>query len=372
MSGERRIALVGPFPPVRGGIARHTGLIGKALSARSDISLRQWGFYRQYPPLLYPGAEERDTTSSASAQNVLETLSGTNPKTWQKTAGEIRKWDPTTLIIPAWTFFLAPALGWIAAANKQAETCMVVHNAFDHERAGWKDKVSGWQLNKADRFVTHNQALANQLGLHFPDKPIDVFPHPVFDDFPAATGTLPRRKPTELLFFGLVRSYKGLDILLSALSRVDREDIFLTIAGEFWGDIGETRDQLRRLALEDRVELIPRFVSDEEAAELFQRADAVVLPYRTVTGSGVVSNAYHYGRAVIASDLPGFSEIVTDKETGWLFKAGDSDDLARVIANLEPDELRAAGERAARLGRTLSWDKLVEVIVDRPSIKPSH
>ena len=363
MDSKRRIAIVGPFPPIRGGIARHTGSIARALSTRDDVSVRLWGFYRQYPRMLYPGAGERDPDSSAHVEHVDETLGGTNPLSWHRTAQRIKTWSPTTLVIPAWTFFLAPALGWVARQNPQADRCMVVHNAFDHESAGWKDRICRFQLAQADRFVTHNHALKHELESRLPGKHADVFPHPVFDDFPAAKGTFPKRAKIELLFFGIVRPYKGLDILLEALALADSVDVKLTVAGEFWGDLAQTQDLIKRLGLTEKVELIPRFVSDTEAAELFHRADAVVLPYRSVTGSGVVSNAYHYGRAVIASDLPGLAEVVQNGKTGWLFQPGDPRDLARVIGSLAPSSLKTMGKAAAAFGASLSWSRLADLIV---------
>lgn len=363
MTSPRRIAVVGPFPPIRGGIARHTAALTRALAAQGPHEVRGWSFYRQYPRLLYPGADERDPAAQPHAAEA--TLGGTNPLSWAATARQVRAWSPDLLVMPAWTFFLAPALGSVARAARPTDCCMIVHNAFDHESAGWKDRVMRWQLAAADRFVTHNNALARELATRFPGTPARVFPHPVYDDFPAPLGTLPRRKPLELLFFGLVRPYKGLDILLDALARLGRQDIALTVAGEVWGNPDDTRRRIADLGLTDTVELIPRFVSDAEAAEYFHRADAIVLPYRTVTGSGVVANAYHYGRPVIASDLPGFAEIVTDGETGWLFPPEDAQALAALIGGLDRDKAAAAGTRAKALGDTLSWDRLAEVVLDQ-------
>ena len=271
-------------------------------------------------------------------------IDGINPLSWRRTARQIRDWGPDLLVFPAWTFFLAPALGSIArrARRNGAECCAVVHNAFDHEARAWKTRLSLWQMAQADRYLTHNDDLAAELGAHFPEARIDVFPHPVFDDFPEPAGTLPREAALELLFFGFVRPYKGLDLALDAVARSGRTDLRLTIAGEFWQGLDETRARIDRLGIAGQVEIIPRYVSDTETAELFDRADAVLLPYRSVTGSGVIPTACHFGRAVIATDLPGLAAVVRHGETGWLTPPGDIDVLAATIRGLEREATTAA------------------------------
>jgi glycosyltransferase involved in cell wall biosynthesis len=288
-------------------------------------------------------------------------LDGINPFTWIKAVRQIRKWSPDLLVLPAWTFFIAPALGWIAK-RCGAETCMIVHNMTDHETASWKTRLSLWQLTQADRFVTHNMALAGQINEHFPDRHVDVFPHPVFDDFPAPTGRLPREAEMELLFFGLVRPYKGLDILVDAFAKADRSDARLTIVGEFWGGLDELKSQIAGFNGNGQIDLIPQFVSDADAAEYFERSDVVVLPYRSVTGSGVIPTAYHYGRAVIASDLPGLADVIRENETGWLVKPEDADDLAQLISSLKRPVADVAGAQARAFGKTLNWERFAKLV----------
>ncbi len=366
MIKQRKIAVVGPTPPIRSGIARHTAAIARALAGREELTVRVWSFSRQYPRFLYPGAAERDEDGvPPSDLQIRFSIDGVNPLSWRRAAKEIRDWGPDLLVVPAWTFFLAPALGWIARQIRRdgVECCVVVHNAFDHEARAWKSKLNLWQLAQADRYVTHNDDLAAELGVNFPKAKIDVFPHPVFDDFPEPTGALPREAALELLFFGLVRPYKGLDLALDAVAKSGRADLRLTIAGEFWQGLDETRERISRLGLADQVELIPRYVSDAETAELFDRADAVVLPYRSVTGSGVIPTAYRYGRAVIATDLPGLAAVVRHDETGWLTPLGDIDALAAAIRGLDRETASRAGVAARAFGATLSWDRFADLVL---------
>lgn len=369
LAKPRKIAVVGPTPPFRSGIARHTAAVARALADRDDVTVRAWSFSRQYPKFLYPGATERaDDGLPPRGLQVGFTIDGVNPLSWRRTAREIGDWGPDMLLLPAWTFFLAPALGWIARRLRRdgVECCLIVHNAFDHEAAAWKAKLSLWQLAQADRFVTHNDDLAVELRAHFRQAMISVLPIPVSDDFPEPVGTLPREAALELLFFGLVRPYKGLDLALDAVAKSGRTDLRLTIAGEFWRGLEETRSRIDRLGLANQVELIPRYVSDAEAAELFNRADAVVLPYRSVTGSAVIPTAYRYGRAVIATDLPGLAAVVRHDETGWLTPPGDVDALATIIRGLDRETTARAGDAARAFGATLSWDRFAALVLGEP------
>ncbi len=371
---RRRTALIAPLPPIRSGVARHSAAVGRALAARPDVELRAWSFARQYPRLLYPGAAERDPRAAPDPRlPAREILRGASPASWRRTAREVADWAPDLVILPAWTFFLAPALAHVAGAARRAgaEVRMIVHNAFDHEEAWWKSRLSLMQLSRADAFLTHNAALAGTLAARLPGRPAAVFPHPVFDDLPEPTGALPRRAPLELLFFGLVRPYKGLDLAIDAFAASGRADARLTIAGEFWDGLEEARARIARLGLGDRVEIIPRFVSDAEAAELFARADAALLPYRSATGSGVIPTACRYGRAAICSDLPGLASVVEDGRTGRLFPAGDADALARIIAGLDRDEAARMGAAAAAFGRTLSWERFAALLLD-PIAEPGR
>jgi glycosyltransferase involved in cell wall biosynthesis len=324
------------------------------------LTVRIWSFSRQYPKFLYPGADERAEDGAPPGDLRVDfSIDGVNPLSWRRTARKIRDWGPDLLVFPAWTFFLAPALGWIARRirREDVECCAVVHNALDHEAKAWKTKLSLWQLAQADRYVTHNDDLAAELGGYFPQARIDVFPHPVFDDFPMPTGVLPREAALELLFFGFVRPYKGLDLLLDAVAKSGRADLRLTIAGEFWQGLDETRARIDRHGIADKVEIIPRYVSDIETAELFDRADVVMLPYQSATGSGVIPTANSFGRAVIATDLPGLAAVVRHGETGWLTPPGDIDALAAAISGMDRETASRMGEAARAFGATLSWDR---------------
>ena len=303
---KRQVAVIGPVTPFRSGVAKHTTELAMALADRVDVSVKVYSFFRQYPKWLFPGASDLDTDAGPPQQLEVEySIDSLNPFTWRRVVGRIKQQGVTEVVMPAWTFFLAPCLGWVARRCRAEgmSVIMMVHNVLDHEESSWKSWLSEFQMRQASRFITHGQALATRLAESYGGVPITVRPHPIFEQYPEPEGRLSRRAALELLFFGLVRKYKGLEIALRGVAASCNPDIRLTVVGEFWEGLQQTRALIDNLGLHDQVELVPRYVSDAEAAEYFFRADAVVLPYRTVTGSGVVPVAYRYGKPVIVTDL---------------------------------------------------------------------
>jgi glycosyltransferase involved in cell wall biosynthesis len=323
---------------------------------------------------LYPGASEvADDAYSGHGIDERRILDGTNPATWIRVAGEVKAWQPDLLVFPAWTFFQAPALGWIARTLKSTgcERCALVHNVLDHEQKPWKEKLSVWCLGQADRYVTHANVLADQIRAYFPQAQVDVFPHPVFDNFPPPTHLLKREFALELLFYGLVRPYKGLDIALNALAICGRKDIRLTIAGEFWQDVSETQQLIQKLGLGDQVQLIPKHISDADTAELFELCDAVVLPYKSMTGSGIAATAFHYKRPLIASDLPAFGDLVEQFQAGWVFPSQDVEALASIFGSLDRSATTRASINAQRGAEFLTWERFAAKIISPESLTVS-
>jgi glycosyltransferase involved in cell wall biosynthesis len=259
----------------------------------------------------------------------------------------------------------------IAAAARRAGIPVVFlcHNVVDHESAAWKRRLARWVLGTSDRFVVHHQEGRRQLLEAFPGATVRVHPHPTHVAFPAAHGTLPRRAALELLFFGFVRPYKGLDVLIDAMALLRAHDTRLTVAGEFWSDVDPWRARIASLGLQERIELLPRYHSDEELAELFARADVVVLPYRSATGSAVIPLAYRYGKPVIASNVGGLGEVIHHGETGLLVEAASATELAKAIASMTP--ARAASMRPAieALAASLTWEGLANAVLEALSFE---
>jgi D-inositol-3-phosphate glycosyltransferase len=363
------VTLIAPVAPFRGGVARHSEALARALAARDDVVLAVECFSTLYPSWLYPGKNDRAPSSgeplSVGVSYSIDTL---NPFSWTAAADRIGRRGGIA-VIPAWTFFVAPALGTIARRLRKRgmRVIMVVHNIADHEASGWKSRVSNWQLAAADGFITHTENLTGQLRAAGHEQPAAYAAHPTYSDFPAPTGSLPRERGLELLCFGLVRHYKGVDIALRALEASGLDDVRLTIAGEIWED-GETISSLAgRPRLMGKAELINRYVSDQEASELFARCDAVLAPYRSVTGSGVAAMARHFHRPLVASDLPGLREEVGGGQTGWLFEAGDHLALAALLRGHVTREAAGAMSAALSTDGGDEWETFAGKLLDLAS-----
>ena len=184
--------------------------------------------------------------------------------------------------------------------------------------------------------------------------------HPEFDQYPEPRGILPRRAPLELLFFGFVRPYKGLDVLAKAMKILRREDIHLCIVGEWLQNDTDLRKQLES---DNRVELVDEYVHDALAAEFFSRADVIILPYHSATGSGIGALAYHYHKPVIISDIPSLKTLVEQNILrGVIFEAGNPEDLARAITDIAqaPSITIAPGHQIPEM----SWDSMARSILE--------
>jgi D-inositol-3-phosphate glycosyltransferase len=363
-----QVAILAPIEPYRSGVAKHSTQVALELNKRDDIALTVYSFKRLYPAFLFPGTDDKDSASKAPEElNCQFTLDTINPLSWFAVIKRLKSDNTNLVIIPAWTFFVAPCLGFITKQCQKhgIEVITIVHNAFDHEAGGFKNALMRYQLNKCKKFLVHNQSLASDIKKELPLAETAISPHPIFDQYPRPTQKLEKRAQLELLFFGIIRDYKGLDILIDAVSALDTIDFKLTIVGECWGSWDKYQKQIDDLQLTDRIETLIQYASDEEAANYYTRADVVVLPYRSMTGTGVIPLAYHFKTPVICSDLPAFHEVVKDQKTGVIAKGQSSKDIAQAITKFQ--ELRTSVDFASNtrdLTQLFTWKKFCDELIN--------
>ena len=355
-----KVVLVGPVLPYRGGIAQHTTMLHRALVERgAGFTL---SFTRQYPRFLFPGEDDRDPAYADHSEPGVEYLiDSVNPLTWRKAVKRLVASGATTVVFPWWHVYWSFCFGYMSWALRRRglEVVFFCHNVVEHESAAWKSVLTRWVLKHADRCVVHTREDEANLLQLIPDVKIAVHPHPIYDQFPPALGRLPRRANLELLFYGFVRPYKGLDVLIEAMAEV-KGDVMLTVAGEFWKGEESVRERIEELGLGDRIELRPHYHTDEETAELFSRADVVVLPYRSATGSGVVPIAYHYEKPVIATRVGGLPDVIIEDETGWLVEPESPQALAKVIGQLSRQRVLACQPGIQKMKAGMTWASLAE------------
>lgn len=360
---QPRVALIGPVLPFRGGIAQHTTMLHRAMPELGEhLTI---SFTRQYPALIFPGESDRDPAYEGHEETGVDYLiDSLNPLTWRKAVKRVLDYGADIVVLPWWTVYWAFCFRYIAKSLRKrgVEVVFFCHNVVEHESAGWKSWLTRQVLGQAQRFVVHTREDEANLKHLIPDASVRVHVHPIYDQFPAPNGDWPQRGRLELLFYGFVRPYKGLDLLVDAMAKVEG-DVHLTIAGEFWDGEDEVRAQIEAMDLADRIELRPRYHTDEETAELFARSDVVVLPYRSATGSGVVPVAYHYDKPVIVSRVGGLPDVVKDGVTGRVLPPEDIDALADAINALDREQAQAMVPAIQALKRSMTWTSLASTFL---------
>jgi D-inositol-3-phosphate glycosyltransferase len=345
-----RVALVGPVPPWRSGIADQDERLARAMRGLG-VEPIVVTFRRMYPQFLYPGkrAGEFFGGEEGPLKEPLESrviLDGLDPSSFFRASTEIRGSGASLVVIPWWTAYFAPhvllLLAGLSRGGAGATTLLLCHNVFDHERNPLKDALTRAVLRRTDRFVVQNPRSAREVASERPDARVEIVPHPsepraVIPDRAAARARLgvPIDAPV-FLFSGLLRPYKGWDVLLDAFPAVKREfpGALLVFAGEPWG---EARDLPGRTPAGVRLEL--RYQPEKERAEWFAACDAVVCPYRHATGSGIAADALAFSRPVIGTAVDGLLGIVEDERSGLLVPPGDVDALAAAMVRFVRETL---------------------------------
>ena len=324
-----RLAIVGPAYPLRGGIAHHVYSLHRELTSRGhDVQVIS---YRSlYPRLLFPGSSIFDTSELKLDAGARAILNPMNPTTWIQCFKAVRKFAPDAVVIEWWNPFFAPLVGTLARMFvKAGMKCLIeCHNVLPHERRRIDGPLLRFAFSPVTHFITHSKSDRDDLLSILPDKEVEVAPLPILQEFSAAASHLERKGRT-ILFFGIVRKYKGLDVLLRAMPKVLSEvECNLIVSGEFYEPVEEYERLVNELGIAAHVRIENRYVANEEVPALFDRADVLVLPYLSATQSAVAGIALVNGLPIIASRTGGLSEVVEDGVTGLLFTPGDADALA--------------------------------------------
>ena len=341
-----KIALVGPAHPYKGGGARHTTELAHRLAAAGhDVIIESWR--AQYPSRLYPGQQTVDVPEGEPYPRTHRRLAWYRPDGW---LAEGRRLRPADLVVFAYLTPLQapPYLAIMAGLHRHARIVVICHNVLPHERRPGDVPLTRALLTRADTVITHSAAQAAQardlapaatvrtarIPPHLPATRPQAqateragFPAPAPTPLP---GPAEPFAPARLLFFGIVRPYKGLDVLLRALAQAPAH-VTLTVAGEFWADTTEMDNLIAELGLADRVTLCPGYVPADEIPALFGAADALVMPYREATASQNALLAFSHGVPVITTTAGALAEPVRDGVDGLTCAPGDTEDLLRVL-----------------------------------------
>lgn len=328
-----KVAIIGPAYPLRGGIAHHVYWLRQELISRGH-SVLVISFRQLYPSLLFPGTTETDTSRlklDAGARAVLAPLS---PATWLRAIKAVKVFAPDIVVFQWWQPFFAPVVGTLARSlNRAGIKCVIeCHNVFPHEASPVDHMLLKFAFSPVDSFITHSKKDRELLATLVPERKISVSPLPLLDEFSGDSRS--ERRGRTILFFGKVRKYKGLRVLLEAMPRVLSEiECELVIAGEFYDSIDKYKQLIGELGIESHVRIINRYIPNEEVPDFFEQADVLVLPYVSASQSGVARIAVANALPVIVSDAGGLSEAVIENVNGLVFPAKNSTALAERIVN---------------------------------------
>ena len=319
-----KIAILSCFYPLRGGVAQFNASLLGELGKQHTV--KAFNFKVQYPDLLFPGktqyVDKNDPAVPVESEALLSTV---NPFSWYRTARAIRRWGADLLILRYWMSWFAPSLGCVARhVGPGCKVLVIVDNVIPHEPHFFDKPLTRWFLKAADGCVTLSDSVAADLQSLMPDARRTTLPHPVYTHFGEK---LPRAEAERtlgldssrktLLFFGLIRKYKGLDILLEAFGGLP-EDYQLLIAGEPYGDFSEYAEAIGRNPNKERIHLFDKYIPDSEVRLYFSAADAVVLPYRSATQSGVGAAADYFEVPMIVTDTGSLRVTVEGRGTGMV------------------------------------------------------
>ncbi|MDO8367137.1 MAG: glycosyltransferase [Saprospiraceae bacterium] len=370
----RTIVLISPAHPLRGGIAASSERLAQALlDAGHEVVI--YSFSLQYPAFLFPGKTQFTDDPAPKDLRIKTRLNAVNPFNWLLVGREIAKEDPDQVIVRFWLPFMGPSLGAVLRmarlfARNKFRTTGLVDNIIPHEKRFGDRAFAQWFVSACDDFVVMSKSVGEEIRSFLPaskniEGAVRFAPHPIYDTYGDPLEKREARRLLKLpenvplvLFFGFIRKYKGLDLLLEALGQAP--DIHAVVAGECYEDWGFYQKIIDENGLAERVHWFTDFIPAEQVRVFFSAADLVVQPYRSATQSGISQIAYHFEKPMVVTNVGGLPEIVTDGVSGYVV---DPEPIA--IAGAVRDFFENDRETAMREGvkaekRRFSWEHLVE------------
>lgn len=368
-----KIILLGPAHPYRGGLASIMETMAREYQSRGH-EVRIYTFTVQYPSLLFPGKSQYVETPAPEDLHIERVMNTVNPLNWVSLGLRLKREKTDMILMKYWTPFMAPCFGTIARiarTNGVTKVVCQIDNVEPHEHHIIDKPCNHYYLGGVDGFVYMSEQVHGELKA-YTQAPALFSPHPMFENFGKAVardeacrkiGIDPEVNYT--LFFGLIRDYKGLDLLLEAWAKWQPDGRKLLIAGEFYTSREKYIELIERLDLKDRVVLHDRFIADEDVRYYFSAADCLVLPYRTATQSGVTQIAYNFSLPMVVTRVGGLPEIVPDGRVGLVCEP-TVETIAESLQRIyQGDELIRFKGNFAEERKRFSWgamcDKLIEV-----------
>ena len=372
---SRKVVIIGPAYPLRGGLATYNERLAREFSNAGDDATIVT-FSLQYPGFLFPGTTQYSEGPAPKDIDIKVWINSVNPLNWISTGNKIRKMKPDLVIVRYWLPFMGPALGTILRQikkNKHSRVICIADNIIPHEKRIGDEAFTKYFVKPVDAFITMSEKVLKDLQLYAPGKPAKFVPHPLYDNFGEAITMEDARRALDLpqnekllLFFGFIRKYKGLDMLIDAIallrSRGKMENVKLVVAGEFYEDSRPYLEQIEQKGLKEDIILRTNFIPDEEVRNYFCAADVVIQPYRNATQSGVTPLAYHYNVPMIVTNVGGLPAMVPPAV--GLVSEANAASLANSIEQLLVEGAEKFKPGIAEEKLKYSWGNMRKALVD--------
>lgn len=381
----KKIIIIGPAHPLRGGgMTTFNERLAKQFQDEGH-SVSIYSFSLQYPGFLFPGKTQFTDEPAPANLDIRTRINSVNPFNWISVGREIKKLNPDIIVVRYWIPLMGPCLGTILRIikkNKHSRIICIADNIIPHEKRMGDKPFTRYFIKPVDAFITMSEKVMSDLRSFTATKPAKLVPHPLYDNFGEKISKDEAKKKLEidngqklLLFFGFIRTYKGLDILLNAMKLVanrkpdpgqgqkETSNLKLLIAGEFYEDRKPYDEQIAQLNIKDSLLLHTRFIRNEEVKYFMCAADVVVQPYRNATQSGVTPLAYHFEVPMIVTNVGGLPSMVPDGKAGLVAEPTAESLAEKIIEYFEK------GENYFMPGlleekKKLSWTKMVESILN--------
>ncbi len=366
----KKVIIIGPAHPLRGGLASFDQRLCQQFQQEGwDASI--FSFSLQYPSFIFPGTTQYSSDPAPEGIKIFSIINSIHPFNWWHVGHLLKEMKPDLIVVRFWLPLMGPALGTIlrrVRKNKKTRIVAITDNVIPHEKRPGDKPFTQYFLNSCDAFITMSEKVLSDLRIFEKEKPAMQVLHPLYDNFGAAISQSEARKHLGisedkklLLFFGFIRPYKGLDLLLRALKEIKDPSVQLLVAGEFYEDANTYKTLIDELGIRDKLILKTDFIPDSEVKYYLCAADVVVQPYKNATQSGVTPLSYHYEKPMIVTNVGGLPSLVPHEKAG-------------LVCEPDPHSIANAITRFFELGQAFflpglkqektkySWEKLVSAI----------
>ncbi len=368
----KNIAILSPANPLRGGIAASTERLAQELRSQGRQVII-YSFSLQYPGVLFPGKTQYTKDPPPEGLRILPLMNSINPVNWILAGRRIKKARHDLIIVRFWLPFMGPCLGSIlrlARRNGYTKVLALVDNMIPHEKRPGDFWFSRYFVGAVDAFLVMSRSVGEDVRRFTAVKPVGFSPHPIYDNYGSSVGrrealkTLNLPDGRYLLFFGFIRAYKGLDLLLQAMAdeRIKALGLKLIVAGEYYGQQEQYERLIDELNLRSQLILHNDYIPNEKVKYYFAAANLVVQPYKTATQSGISQMAYHFERPMVVTRVGGLSEIVPHGKAGYVVEVNPQAIADAIVDYFENQREAAMTESLKKEKERFSWAKMTEVL----------